>query len=47
MKLIVGLMIAGVTLLQLDSWVLRTTWLAFIGVALLIVSMVLIFNEEK
>jgi hypothetical protein len=47
MKLIVGLTVVGVSLLQLDSWVLQTRWLALIGVALLILSMFLIFNEGK
>lgn len=40
-------MVVGVSLLQFDSWILRTTWLAFIGALLLIFSMFLIFKEDK
>lgn len=41
------LSIVGVCLLELDTWVMRTMWLALLGVVLLVYSMALIAREEN
>jgi len=41
------LTVSGVFLLQLDSWVLQTKWLALIGCIALIVAMFIFFKEEQ
>jgi hypothetical protein len=43
----VWLSIVGVSLLELDTWVTQTMWLALLGVVLLCYSMALIAQEEK
>ena len=34
-------MVGGATLLQLDTWILQTMWLGFVGAALMIYSIYL------
>lgn len=47
MSVSVWLSVFGVALLQLDSWVLRTNWLALLGFVMLVGSMYLLFKEDK